>query len=220
MSETEEGKSETRGATNRILAETTVVDVAEVDAVGGAKPEPEERPFHDARQVAPNKMQLSTGETVDALQQGVFITVTSTIENEMLCFGKTCAGCIHFNHRLGQAEFDRIKHQGSPEERQMVAELRAQVLDSGFVENLGDYTPVNDVFKDETLEFIGEMGMCVVLTSLKKDFVTVHPTQQCCPSKFADGTPIPFLYEPKDSAQERKDKMAYEALMLTASRKI
>ncbi len=210
----------TKAATNRILAETTAIDIAEVDAVGGAKPEPEERPMHDVRQLEPNRQTLSTGEQVSTMQQGMVVVVQSNVQAEMESFGKQCANCYHFNHRLGQQQLTDMQEFGSPEDKKMIAELRAQVLDSGFVENIGEYTSVNDVFRDETMQFVREMGMCTALTSLKKEPVFIHPTQQCCPSKFADGTEIPFLYKPKDSDQEKRDKTAMDMLMFTASRKL
>lgn len=205
--------------TNRILKETVGVNTAEVDSVGGAKPEPEERPFFEKRVLEANKVMLSTGELYTGKPAVAYIE--STVDREMKAFGKQCGNCKHFSWHKGQLEIARIQAKGAPEDKKMLRELRAQLLETGVVDAAGEFVGHTQVFHDETAEFIGQMGACEAGTAASEgDVQLLHPGQNGCPMQFADGREWPWLYEPKDEMQAKRDALNYEALMGTASGKI
>lgn len=216
-SEREIGEAPEQG-TNKILQEKIGVDTGEVDSVGGAKPEPEERPFFEERKLEANKVQLSTGELYAGLPSTV--QIESTVARELQAFGKQCGRCKHFSHSAGQAEIARIEQIGEPEDKAMLRELKAQLLETGVVDVMGDYVGHQQIFHDETNDFILEMGACEVGTSLQNgDVQLLHPSQNCCPMKFADGSEWPWSYQPRTSFIERQDQLNYDQLMGTASGK-
>lgn len=208
-----------REGSNRVLDEKILVNTAEVDSVGGAKPEPEERPLLDAMKLEPNKVALSTGKLVDSVNNMTAIQET-TVFDALQAFGKHCGYCKHFNLRKGQEEILRMRTMGSPEERKMLQELRAQLLESGAVESLNDFASLDEVFHDETKEFIGQMGACEAASSVALEVQLMHPSQNGCPTRFANGNPFPWLYEPKDSSVAQRDKENQDLLMGKASGKI
>lgn len=203
----------------RIIGEKQTVDISEVDAVHGAKPEPEERPFHDTIQVAPGQVTLKDGTTIDETKSTT--ATQSTFVGDVLdAFGKHCANCKHFNHALGQAQLYRIAVKGSPEEQRMVRTLKGQLIESGVVDAQPDFVSAQSVFYDETSEFVAQMGSCLAMERLTEEVELVHPSQNGCPSAWPDGIPIPFLYEARDAEQAKRDHEAREALLSTASRKL
>lgn len=209
-----DGKPE--AGTNKILSESSGVNTAEVDSVGGAKPEPEERPFFEKRVLEANKVQLSDGTLFTGAPPVVHIE--STVAREIQAFGKQCGRCKHFSHVAGQTEIARIEQQGDPEDKSMLRELKAQLLESGVVDVMGEYVGHQQIFHDETNEFIHEMGACMFGTSHQKgDVQLLHPSQNGCPMKFADGAEWPWSYTPRTSLIAKQDALNYETLMGTAS---
>lgn len=202
--------------TNKILGEQQVVDTGPVDSVGGAKPEPEERPLMEHRVLEPNKMQLSSGEIMHAARN-MNVYIESTVGRELQAFGKQCGRCKHYSHKAGQLEIAKIQQFGDPEDKAMLKELRAQLLETGVVNVMGDYVGAAEIFHDETADFVREMGACVKASAEKKDVQLLHPSQNCCPMKFADNTPWPFWYEARTSEIEREDNELYTNLMHSAS---
>lgn len=202
--------------TNKILAESSSVNTAQVDSVGGAKPEPEERPFIEERVLEANKVQLSDGTLFTGAPPVVHIE--STVAREIQAFGKQCGRCKHFSHVAGQAEISRIEQSGDPEDKHMLRELKAQLLETGVVDVLGDFIGHTQIFHDETDDFVRQMGACAFGTSHQKgDVQLMHPSQNACPTKFADGSDWPFAYEPRDSFVARQDQLNYDQLMGVAT---
>lgn len=202
--------------TNKILADSFGVDTGEVDAVHGAKPEPEERPFFEERILEANKVQLSDGTIFTGKAHSLMIE--STVDREMLAFGKCCYNCKNFSHEIGQAEIARMTVMGTPEETKMLAEMRFQIMESGVVDTQGDFIGYTQIFKDETEEFMSQYGSCMFGTAHQADTQLVHPTQQGCPSLFASGEPWPWQYIAKNEEVEKRDKLIFDSLMQTAAR--
>jgi len=201
--------------TNKILNEQLVVNTQPVDSVGGAKPEPEERPMAHIRTLEGSKVQLSTGEVITGHASTVVIETNVFAELEYV--GKQCGHCLHWDYRMGQEEFIRIEFQGSPEDKKMVAELRAQLLETGVVDGAGDFVGHTQVFHDETLGFIKQMGACRAASALKQEIQLLHPSQEGCPSHFADYSPFPWLYVAKDSDTAKRDQLIRDSLLKTAT---
>lgn len=201
--------------TNKILSEQKAVNTQPVDSVGGAKPEPEERPMFIERKVEGNAIQLSTGELMRA--KDVSVLIQTNVFAEMDYIGKQCGHCAHFDLRMGQEEMIRIQHRGSPEERKMFAELRAQLLETGVVDAAGDFVGHSQIFHDETLSFIYQMGACRAASALKNETQFLHPSQEGCPSHFADGEEWSWMYVPKDSDVAKRDQLIRDSLMKTAT---
>lgn len=203
--------------TNKILSSTFGVDAGEVDSVHGAKPEPEERPFFEHRVLEANKVQLSDGSLFTGAAQTVVIE--SDVNREMLAFGKQCGNCSHFNHAIGQGEIAQIEEMGNPEDQKMLKALRAQLLETGVVDAQGDYVGHTQVFHDETNKFVSEMGACLIGAAHQGgETQLLHPSQQGCPSKFADGTPWEWSYSPKDAETAKRDQLIFDNLMQRAAR--
>lgn len=203
--------------TNNILADSFSVNTAEVDSVHGAKPEPEERPFVEERLLEANKVQLSDGTLFTGRPSTVVIE--STVDRAMLSHGKFCGNCLHFSHEIGQSEINRMEFDGTPEERKMLAEMKFQIMESGVVDGGGEFVGYTQIFKDDTAEFMSQYGSCLFGTGHQADTQLVHPSQNGCPSVFASGEEWPWEYQPKNEDIAKRDKILFDALMLSASRR-
>lgn len=207
-------KEATEAPANRVLDEKTVVNTAEVDAVGGAKPEPEERPVVDALLLEPNKVALSNGAEIDSMKKMELHTIRP-VGDMLESFGKYCKNCKHFNWQLGQREVLRINVQGSPQEKLTLKETRANFFETQYEESGTDIlAPASDVFHDESDTFISQLGLCAAMSSFWQDACLVHPAQQTCPQD------VPFMYEAKDAEQERRDTLLRDQLLGVASGKL
>lgn len=206
--------------TNNILAEGFGVDTGEVDSVGGAKPEPEERPFLAQRILEPNRMMLSDGTIMHAAHDTT-VRIESTVEREMIAFGKQCGNCLHFSVELGQSEIARIEVFGEPEDKKMLHSLKAQLEMTGVVDTRGEFVDAKDIFADTGVDkFIKEMGACMAGAAHQGgETQLLHPSQNGCPSKFTDGTVWPWLYVAKSSDVAKRDALIFDNLMKTAQRR-
>lgn len=206
--------------TNKILKESYAVDTSEVDSVGGAKPEPEERPFFEQRTLEANAVQLADGEIFRG--KSPTVEIQSTVEREMIAYGKSCGNCANFSWEIGQGEIQRIKtiDDRTDPDVKMLANLRAQLLETGVVDSMGDFVGHAAIFHDETAEYVSQMGACLWGTSHQAGEVQLlHPSQGACPQKFASGEDWEWSYKPKDEDVRKRDQLLFDHLMSVSMRR-
>lgn len=206
----------------RILAEKQLVNAVEVDAVGGAKPEPEERPFIDASLMEVEKQVMhdhATGQRkeIPVVKQAV-ITEISSVADQLEAYGKYCQNCRYFNRPMGQQELMRIQAFGTPQEKRSIQELRVRLeMDS----EEPDITTLDRVYNSMADSFISQMGLCTALTQVMGQPALMHPSQNGCPKEVPgiDGKPVelPFMYEARDAEQKKQDDAMRDMLLYKAS---
>lgn len=204
----------------KVLGEKAVVNVSEVDAVGGAKPEPEERPYHVI-----TKTEQPTQKVVDqfgvehtvAVLKAAYAIETYNVADVAEAVGKFCGNCKHFSKAYGQREMARVDSpMGTPEEKRVLTELRFNVS----TQVNGDMVPAAEIFDDSATEgFMSEMGACFALGNMFGSTTWMHPSQNGCPKEGPDRAKLPFMYEPRDSHQEAIDKQVRDDFLFTAALK-
>lgn len=195
-----------------------VVNDAPVDAVGGAKPEPEERP---AERQADTESPVTWGQGAGAkpLPPGANPSLPATITapgavHEMFDLMSNCASCKHFNLRRGQKYVERLAAGRSFEDRQELNVVLLALCPSG-----------PNVDPRDGLPFV---GTCDVYTRLFRDngynerdaeFLT---TNECrCPTMINHGKlagqPLPHLHKNLNKTVERmisafRDRLRWMAM--------
>lgn len=200
--------------TNKVIKEHTEIGTAEVDAVGGAKLEPEERPLDYVTTLQPDAQVLSDGREIQGMATATVIE--TQVGQEMKYYKKQCGRCKFFNQPRGQQEIFRIDEFGSPEERTMLNNARVIFTEPGGDELVHP----SRVWDDETKEIFKTAGVCETLSMLHplKEEQIVFPFQEGCPKEVHwYGEEIPFMYEPRTAEDALYDKQTYDALMRTAA---
>lgn len=200
------------------VREEITVDAGEVDAVGGAKPEPEERPafvVQELDRTTGDKGHGPTGTTTALeLQRNPTVRVEHTVEELTRTLGKCCRNCRHFNLPLGQM----LMHQemvASPEKfdlwRSVMAEIAVMRPELAGPEYVSDpYAPTG---AERELERIGH---CSALTPLAGEDVFLH-VDCFCPGPGDYGADV---FEAKDEATARAIQQSVDRLRFGAAGKL
>lgn len=201
---------------NEVIAEEKSIDTSEVEAVGGAKLEPEERPFLDRMILKPDEVTLRSGKVIQG--QAMAQTVETDVAAVMESYGKQCGRCKWFNHQQGQTELKRIEVQGSPEEKATIHNAKVFMVEPGSEELVHP----SKVWEDETAPMMARLGKCIKLTDLHptKEVQLISPEQEVCPKSLPWLAAVPLMYEAKDKDVEAHDKVQFDNLMFTAAKKI
>lgn len=206
---------------NKVLADKQMINMQEVDAVHGAKPEAEERQFVDVTLMEVPKVVMqdhATGQTTEISPvRTAVMTEVSSIDDQLEAFGKYCQNCRHFNKHFGQMEIKRMMG-GEPHEKAIIQEMRVRLeLDS----EVDDIAEMAMVYHSPADQFIAEMGACMALTGLMAGTALMHPSQNGCPKEVPgiDGKPLPlpFMYEARDPEQARQDAAVRDSLLFKAA---
>lgn len=192
--------------------EKVLVDAREVDSIGGAKPEPEERPaFLSAAVEGGKKPETSQGTVELNLEQPKRVLIESNVEEMTSLLGKHCRGCKFFNVSAGQTEIERRAYRGNEQERASIRELFATMEENH--DGGGEiYLPDDEsIFKATPGELgLAAMGQCDVLKGL------MHPDCHCAGPVEGKGD----LWEARDSTIARVVAAQRDAVLGTAAGKI
>lgn len=201
---------------NVVIDEQKGVDTSEVESVGGAKLEPEERPFVERLILKPDEVHLNNGQTIQG--QRMAQTVETDVAAVMESYGKQCGRCKFFNHQQGQTELKRIEVQGTPEEKLVLHNAKVYMVEPGGDELVHPQR----VWEDETAPVMAMLGKCHKLTDLHptKEVQLVLPSMETCPQSLPWMAAVPQMYEAKDADVEAHDKVQFDNLMFTAARKL
>lgn len=199
--------------------EKVTVDTREVDRIGGAKPEPEERPAFTTVTVEGGAKADGPGR---ALEMPKSLTIEATVQELAVLQDKFCGNCKLFNHALGQFEINRIG-RGDPhpsgnvepvQERAMLTEIFAhfQEAEDGGGEI---FAPVDDIFAFQPAErALAQYGVCEAMKGSHPPAL-VHPHCHC--AGLTEG--LGDLWVPKDEAAAQAAHRGREALFGVASGK-
>lgn len=161
------------------IGEQISVNTSEVDSIGGAKPEPEERPAFVTTFLDP-----TTGDLAASTQEGVAalaptaprVTKEYTVAELAKMLGKRCGRCRHFNHKLGQALIEEEMQSPDAEVRDQWRNVVAELAIASPA--LAGEEFVSDPFAPLPAETeILRMGLCHVLSNVDRTFV--HPDTEC-----------------------------------------
>lgn len=186
----------------------------EVDSIGGAKPEPEERPAF-----VKTMLDSSTGELVQGGPGvGAFRPREMSVRHEFSTselagmIGKRCRNCAHFNLPLGQQLAEQEMRFGTVEDldrwRLTIAELAmANPALAG-----DEY--VRDIFAPMPAELeVLKIGLCCAMSSAGNN-TFAHIDCPSCPSQEMTGQD---LFQAKDADTERAINQARDKLLGTAA---
>lgn len=200
--------------------EETRVNTSEVDAIGGAKPEPEERPVESRFSVeggAPAHGGQAQSPALK-LQQLPTVALETNVGELLQNFGKICRDCKHWNWRRGQAEMEHRAFAGTPEDRRLITntftELELQGDQGG-----GGGVPIIDspegIFSPTHAENVmATNGCCERLTEHFKDVVWIFPDAHCPASEIPELGKN--LWEPRTTELGRRVQAMRDELMQTA----
>jgi len=207
-----------------------VINTAPVDAVGGAKPEPEERPIV---RVMDTEAKTGWGQSFDqskgdplptgAGNMKAAITAESTVGHVATMGMKSCKDCVHWNPGRWKKTLNKWKNSTDPFE---IAELEMargmSTTGNIMLSARGEFAKI-----DSNLE--KSFGLCEAYTRYFKEelkmldgYVTwTHPDSQCPgttkPNKLnPKGTVLPELFKAKKNSFWGKIR---ENLLFTAWRK-
>lgn len=182
------------------------VNTSEVDSIGGAKPEPEERPaFLTANVEGGKDAELREGAL--KLELPKLVRIEDNVFEMSQRLGKHCRNCARFNHMAGQAEIERRGYRGTEQERASIRELFAT-----FEENHDAGGPIiadnESIFEPTPGEVgLGSMGQCNELKGL------VHPDCHCAGPTEGKGD----LWRPATSDIARAVQEMHDNFMGTAA---
>lgn len=209
------------------IKDTTIkVGTAEVDSVGGAKPEPEERPVMITQRAVQFEAPMRQGSIPmkQIAPREVNITEVTTVE-QALKRPFMCLMCRHFSKEKGQQllrHWATLPHD-SPEGSYLLM-LRAYLM--GQREGVPTMLAIKEVD-----QHIAEMGLCEaysqVLTEKEKtvccEFQHPHatcPDDETLATLGPDNTPVGVLFEPADRDMAKGAQSYRDDLLLIADRKV
>lgn len=188
----------------KIDSDKLIINTGEVDAVGGAKPEPEERPVIRSMGTGV-KVGVHNGHQIQ--QNGVGLMDASINSHdtagEFFKRATPCQGCIHFRPDKWQTQLQRWKDSTDPVDRAELDRARAMFL--GLSTQDVAAMIAGGLNPDDQLM---QLGVCMGYTKFWMDmgkklgeaFTVVSPLS-ACPATYPDGkTPLPKLYKANPNA--------------------
>lgn len=189
----------------QIKADLLRINTAPVDSVGGAQPEPEERPaervFLTDIPVKGNIPIAGIGlPTLGVLERGAFRAETTVGEFAEGCI-RQCRYCRWFNRKRWIKNL--MAWRGTAAGEAKLNELRAGLLET-------QNASVQDMHRDLDGEMspdhaLASLGLCEAYGDLFKDDFIVHPLGSC-PDHDESGTALPMLFKPRAETQQEADE--------------
>lgn len=194
-------------------SDTLHVNTAPVDSVGGAKPEPEERPVD---RVLTTNLPLTGTAGWRGNDVGGAVALESTVADAVSATSKMCYQCKHFKRAAWNEVRRRL--QTDPILGRQINHLRANLMMDG----------------SEPEEALNQMGACAAYTALfrmngmssEEALTIVHP-QSHCPETFPPnddgsanahtGEALPVMFEYIDTATEKAAVAHSDQILMTAT---
>ena len=207
----------------KISAEFLRIQAAEVDAVGGAKPEPEARPLERV-QAGAIETNFNDGRLTGGALRGATL-IETTVGQFAQGIRRMCGSCRYMNREAWRHMHAAIEASEDILVRDELNGLRAHFLTSAD-STLSDLHEGADGDLDVE-HAIGSMGLCEAYTGYLKcpagEEVIVHPAG-VCPEKLGDLWPespdanmaLPMLYEPRSNAIQQAASAQYDRVMRAA----
>jgi len=193
-----------------IKGESLEIFTGHVDSVGGAQPEPEERPAARAidMDVSVGGLHVSDKDKADGTsfkklmkdrqeigtQQGAVIGDTTAGELAAN-LATTCRFCAWWDNEKLARSFKRMAADPGPANLAKMNELRGLLLNAG----LTDVREIDAVI-------VRDMGECSAYSELFKDLILTHALAKC-PATDQMHQPVPMCFKPR-GAQARRDAAA------------
>lgn len=196
------------------------VNVSEVDSIGGAKPEPEERPLTVTMAIEKgtgHEESVGDGAALLTLDRAKMVSVEMTVEERAKLLGKYCGNCIHFKHALGQVSLERMAYRGTDKDKDHLRSLFAELTEQTPPEDITDeHVPMEEVFAPTYAErAMARMGLCVAITAAVNEDTLVFPECHCPASEIPEV--MKDLWVAKDTTVERQVREARDALFGAAA---
>lgn len=187
-----------------------VINTQQVDAVGGAKPEPEERPAERRMDLSVNVSTSMNGGLAGSVNgAGVghmpgAIAAQMTV-GEFLSNAKPCSGCVHFNRAKMKEMLARWKQSTDPFDLWELDKLRKQATSPARVRAMIAQG------KDPDAPLF-ELGICMAWSLYYLEQMHMTPAQSTtiadplgvCPSHDLGGTKVAPFYKAREDAAINK----------------
>ena len=185
------------------------VSRAQVEPVGGARPEPEEM---TAKHVMPLESPLAFKGEVNP--DGKSIRSSFTYEDNAQTLGRSaqakCHLCRFWNHEKWAANYQKLDYSPNIEHRKNLQSVRGMFIE-GRIQN-GDVREMHMTPEDEfsTEDAVRSMGVCEAYTGifcttgdLKGKVIISHALASCPRDNPLYGGEAPFLFLPRDEDAKR-----------------
>lgn len=200
------------------IGEQVSVDTSNVDAIGGAKPEPEERPAFVHTTLDPTSGDRGDLSSIPEDRRGGVVPLVPKMPpvvreelsvNELASMlGHTCSNCKHFNHPLGQSQIELEMKCGTPEQmdrwRATIAEIAMRNPE------LAGEEFVSDPFAELPAEReILKLGLCLAMSEPGFDKNVFSHPDTFCPSEEMTGEDLfrPRTREIAQAIQQQRDRL-------------
>lgn len=209
-----------------MLVTKTEVDMhtGPAESVGGAKPDPEERPVLTSDTVVPQSKEgqhLKPGELVPGgpgeMNAGVplkHVMVQSAAEAAEYLSAGQCGQCRHFNVRKGQDWLEKAK-RGDGAERKVFTSIRNELAAICNLELMGASIYMDDRDEARMKELVsselGEIGWCEAHSQIQKQEVLALPESTCLDGGY------PNLFEANDAEITKQLEQVREQVLTTAA---
>lgn len=204
----------------KTIDEQVTVDTSPKDSIGGAKPEPEERPVTtkfgvEGGEVAPAR----PGVVELKLEQGVGASIETDVGEFQRTFEKFCGpdprvgrrGCKHFDLEAGQRELDHAAFHGSEEDKKLISSVFTDLALAGDVGNV--YAAPDEIFEPSEAELrMSGNGLCRKFSQGPGNLIWTFPECHCGGPDIGQ----PDSWEPFDAFEARRVAEARDALLRTA----
>ena len=202
-----------------IKGEKLEIFTGAVDSVGGARPEPEERPAARTIQtdVSVGGLHVSDKDRADGTsfkklvkdrvevgKQDGSIVGQTTVGEMAQNLATTCRFCAWWDNEKLARSFKRMAADPGPANLAKMNELRGLLLNAG----LTDVAEIDAVI-------VRDMGECAAYSELFKDLILTHALARC-PQQDGMGQPVPTCFKPR-GAQARRDAAAVRDHLLTTA---
>lgn len=164
-----------------IKGEQTLVNTTPVDAVGGAKPEPEERPL-EVHSIVENLAAPVRANVMQFEPKAMKIVTSEVIATATHRLGKQCGNCVHWNREQGRyllGEIVAASARGDPQATGVLHTWRAHAIGEKHGALDPDIYTQNPNAPDVVDKYIEEFGFCRAYSEMMNDIMLQHPTETC-----------------------------------------
>jgi hypothetical protein len=204
----------------KAINEQVTIDTSPKDSIGGAKPEPEERPVT-------TRFGVEGGETVTPrpgmvaldLAHGVDASIETDVGEFQRTFEKFCGpdprvgrrGCKYFDLEAGQRSLDRAAFHGTEEDKKLITSVYTDLALGGDTGEI--YSTPEDIHAPTDAEIrMSQNGLCQKFSQGEGNLIWTFPDCHCGGPDIGQ----PDSWEPFDTFEARRVAEARDALFRTA----